>query len=59
MGFTKAIEEKIAVTKSRMSSKTKIFCTYYGNVMCHRGSVIPLSIDQMRNGNPVTLTEPF
>lgn len=58
MGITKAIEEKIAVAKSRMSGKTKICCTRYGNVMCSRGSVIPLWIDQMKNGNPITLTEP-
>ena len=58
MGITKAIEEKIAVAKSRYSGDTKICCTRYGNVMCSRGSVIPLWIDQIRNGNPVTLTEP-
>lgn len=58
MGITKAIEEKIAVAKSRMSGKTKICCTRYGNVMCSRGSVIPLWIDQIKNGNPITLTEP-
>ncbi len=58
MGITKAIEEKVAVAKSRNSGKTKICCTRYGNVMCSRGSVIPLWIDQIRNGNPITLTEP-
>lgn len=58
MGITKAIEEKVAVAKSRYSGKTKICCTRYGNVMCSRGSVIPLWIDQIRSGNPVTLTEP-
>ena len=58
MGITKAIEEKIAVAKSRNSGNTKICCTRYGNVMCSRGSVIPLWIDQIRNGQPVTLTEP-
>lgn len=58
MGITKAIEEKIAVAKSRLSGKTKICCTRYGNVMCSRGSVIPLWIDQIRKGNPITLTEP-
>lgn len=58
MGITKAVEEKIAVAKSRYSGKTKICCTRYGNVMCSRGSVIPLWIEQIRNGNPVTLTEP-
>ena len=58
MGITKAIEEKIAVAKSRNSGKTKICCTRYGNVMCSRGSVIPLWIDQIRKGNPITITEP-
>ena len=58
MGITKAIEEKIAVAKSRYSGNTKVCCTRYGNVMCSRGSVIPLWIDQIRKGNPVTLTEP-
>ena len=58
MGITKAIEEKVAVAKSRYSGDTKICCTRYGNVMCSRGSVIPLWIDQIRNGNPITITEP-
>ena len=58
MGITKAIEEKVAVAKSRNSGKTKICCTRYGNVMCSRGSVIPLWIDQIRSGNPITITEP-
>ena len=58
MGITKAIEEKVAVAKSRTSGKTKICCTRYGNVMCSRGSVIPLWIDQIRHGNSITLTEP-
>lgn len=58
MGISKALEEKIAVAKSRNSLSTKICCTRYGNVMCSRGSVIPLWIDQIRNGNPITLTEP-
>ena len=58
MGITKAVEEKVAVAKSRYSGKTKICCTRYGNVMCSRGSVIPLWIDQIRSGNPVTVTEP-
>lgn len=60
MGITKAIEEKIAVAKSRNSNSrnTKICCTRYGNVMCSRGSVIPLWIEQIRSGNPITLTEP-
>ena len=58
MGITKAIEEKIAVAKSRNSGATKICCTRYGNVMCSRGSVIPLWIDQIRHGRPITLPEP-
>lgn len=58
MGITKAIEEKVAVAKSRMSGKTKICCTRYGNVMCSRGSVIPLWIDQIKEKNPITITEP-
>ncbi len=58
MGISKALEEKIAVAKSRNSLGTKICCTRYGNVMCSRGSVIPLWIDQIRNGNPITITEP-
>lgn len=58
MGITKAIEEKVAVAKSRYSGETKICCTRYGNVMCSRGSVIPLWIDQIRSGNPITITEP-
>lgn len=56
MGITKAIEEKVAVAKSRNSGKTKICCTRYGNVMCSRGSVIPLWIDQIKSGNPITVT---
>ena len=58
MGITKAIEEKVAIARSRMSGKTKICCTRYGNVMCSRGSVIPLWIDQIKAGNPITVTEP-
>ena len=60
MGITKAIEEKVAVAKSRLCNpdKTKICCTRYGNVMCSRGSVIPLWIEQIRAGLPITLTEP-
>ena len=58
MGMTKAIEEKVAIAKSRMSGKTKICCTRYGNVMCSRGSVIPLWIDQIKGGNSITVTEP-
>ena len=59
MGITKALEERVAVAKSRTVDpvKTKICCTRYGNVMCSRGSVIPLWIDQIKKGQPITITE--
>jgi len=59
MGTSKAMMEKVIVAKSRTVSpeKTKICCTRYGNVMCSRGSVIPLWIDQIRSGNPITITD--
>ena len=59
MGTSKAMMEKVIVAKSRTVSpeKTKICCTRYGNVMCSRGSVIPLWIDQIRNGKPITITD--
>ena len=58
MGITKALEERVAVAKSRTTDKTKICCTRYGNVMCSRGSVIPLWIEQIKQGNAITITEP-
>ncbi len=58
MGTSKAMMEKVIVAKARTTKTTKICCTRYGNVMCSRGSVIPLWIDQIRNGNPITLTDP-
>ena len=60
MGTSKAMMEKVIVAKSRTVSpeRTKICCTRYGNVMCSRGSVIPLWIEQIRNHQPITLTEP-
>ncbi len=58
MGTSKAMMEKVIVAKSRTTSRTKICCTRYGNVMCSRGSVIPLWIEQIRAGKPLTLTEP-
>ena len=58
MGITKAIEEKIAVAKSRYSGNTKICCTRYGNVMCSRGSVIPLWVEQIMLGKSITITDP-
>ena len=59
MGTSKAMMEKVVVAKSRTVSpdKTKICCTRYGNVMCSRGSVIPLWIDQIKAGNPLTITD--
>ncbi|ELU5587655.1 polysaccharide biosynthesis protein [Clostridium perfringens] len=60
MGTSKAMMEKVIVAKSRTvdPEKTKICCTRYGNVMCSRGSVIPLWIEQIKEGNPITITEP-
>ncbi len=58
MGTSKAMMEKVVVAKSRTAKKTKICCTRYGNVLCSRGSVIPLWIDQLKAGNPITVTEP-
>ena len=60
MGTSKAMMEKVIVAKSRTvdPEKTKICCTRYGNVMCSRGSVIPLWIDQIRSGKPITITDP-
>ncbi|MCC8152560.1 MAG: polysaccharide biosynthesis protein [Lachnospiraceae bacterium] len=58
MGTSKAMMEKVIVAKSRTAKRTKICCTRYGNVMCSRGSVIPLWIDQIKSGQPITLTEP-
>ena len=60
MGTSKAMMEKVVVAKARTVSpeKTKICCTRYGNVLCSRGSVIPLWIDQIREGKPITITEP-
>ena len=60
MGTYKAMMEKVIVAKSRTVApeKTKICCTRYGNVMCSRGSVIPLWIDQIRSGKPITITDP-
>lgn len=57
MGTSKAMMEKVIVAKSRTTDKTKICCTRYGNVMCSRGSVIPLWIDQIKAGNPITITD--
>ena len=60
MGTAKAMMEKVAVAKSRTvdPEDTSICCTRYGNVLCSRGSVVPLWIDQIRSGKPITITEP-
>ncbi len=60
MGTSKAMMEKVIVAKSRTiaEDKTKICCTRYGNVMCSRGSVIPLFIEQIKSGKPLTVTDP-
>lgn len=58
MGTSKAMMEKVIVAKSRTTKTTEICCTRYGNVMCSRGSVIPLWIDQIKSGNSITITEP-
>ena len=58
MGISKALMEKIAVAKSRNSNSTTICVTRYGNVMASRGSVIPLFVDQIRNGKAITVTDP-
>lgn len=60
MGTSKAMMEKVIVAKSRTVSpdKTKICCTRYGNVLCSRGSVVPLWIEQIKAGQPITITEP-
>ena len=58
MGTSKAMMEKVIVAKSRTTNSTKICCTRYGNVMCSRGSVLPLWMDQIKAGNPITVTEP-
>ena len=60
MGTSKAMMEKVIVAKSRTVSpeKTKICCTRYGNVLCSRGSVVPLWIEQIKSGKPITITEP-
>lgn len=58
MGISKAMMEKVAVAKSRSSNGTIINVTRYGNVMCSRGSVIPLFTNQIRAGQPITITDP-
>jgi UDP-glucose 4-epimerase len=58
MGISKAMMERVIVSKGRNIKNTMIACTRYGNVMASRGSVIPLFIDQVRNGKPITITDP-
>ena len=61
MGISKALMEKVAIAKGRelgQGAKTTICCTRYGNVMASRGSVIPLWVEQMEQGKPITITDP-
>ncbi|MBR3383469.1 MAG: polysaccharide biosynthesis protein [Clostridia bacterium] len=58
MGTSKAMMEKVAVARSRSAGGTVICCTRYGNVLCSRGSVVPLFIEQIRRGGPMTVTDP-
>jgi len=58
MGVSKSLMEKVFVAKSRVSKKTKIIGTRYGNVMASRGSVIPLFYEQIKSGKPITVTNP-
>lgn len=58
MGMSKAMMEKVAIAKSRISGDTTICITRYGNVMASRGSVIPLFVEQIRSGRPLTITDP-
>ena len=58
MGISKAMMEKIYISKSRVNDRTQFMGTRYGNVMASRGSVIPLFISQIKDGNPITITNP-
>ena len=58
MGVSKAMMEKVVVSKARNARDTMIACTRYGNVMASRGSVIPLFLDQLLSGQPITITDP-
>ncbi len=58
MGISKAMMERVIVAKGKNIKNTMIACTRYGNVMASRGSVIPLFIDQVKNGKPITMTDP-
>ena len=61
MGISKAMMEKLMLAKSikMTNSKTKFCATRYGNVMCSRGSVIPLFVNQIKNNKPITITDPL
>ena len=58
MGMTKSLQERIFVSANILNPKTRFICVRYGNVLASRGSVIPLFLDQIRHGGPVTLTVP-
>jgi FlaA1/EpsC-like NDP-sugar epimerase len=58
MGMTKAVQERIFIQANMRCPNTRFFCARYGNVLASRGSVIPLFLDQIRNGGPVTVTAP-
>jgi UDP-N-acetylglucosamine 4,6-dehydratase len=58
MGLSKAMMEKVLISKSRLSGSTVICATRYGNVMASRGSVIPLFVEQIKSGKPITITDP-
>lgn len=58
MGISKAMMERVFVAKSRTTDSTMICGTRYGNVMCSRGSVIPLFVEQIKSGKPITVTDP-
>ena len=59
MGLSKALMERIAVAKSRMNTSTTFCLTRYGNVLASRGSVVPLFVNQVKSGKPITLTNPY
>ena len=60
MGISKAMMEKLMLSKAMLNNKKTIFCaTRYGNVMCSRGSVIPLFVNQIKNNMPITITDPY
>jgi UDP-glucose 4-epimerase len=58
MGISKALMEKIAIAKSKIAKNTVICCTRYGNVLCSRGSVVPLFVSQIFKNSPLTVTNP-